>query len=230
VPKRPADIGQRLEGGFAGVRVDDAEGAGGGGLSRGVFLDGAGSGAEHGGVGDRGDVDRGNRRGRAALAVADGVGDFDRAIDVRRGGEGEGAVGVDDDRALERIDGRAGDAERVAVRIGVVAEDGEGDGLIFIGGGGQVGDCRRAVVGAGDGDRHRGRGAVDAGDGEGFRAGLAFLQGLDFGLGVVEGVSPGAVGGERERCRRAPAELVSGWKAASPASGSTMLRVPEAVV
>ena len=38
---------------------------------------------------------------------------------IRDRGEGEGAVGVDDDRALERIDGRAGDAERVAVRVGV---------------------------------------------------------------------------------------------------------------
>jgi hypothetical protein len=37
---------------------------------------------------------------------------------------------------LSRIDGGAGDGEGVAIRIGVVAEDVEGDRLVFGGGGG----------------------------------------------------------------------------------------------
>jgi hypothetical protein len=54
----------------------------------------------HGGVVFRGDVDGDGAGGGAALAVGDGVGDDDRAIDVGGGVEGQGAVGVDHDVPL----------------------------------------------------------------------------------------------------------------------------------
>ena len=113
-------------------------------MSGGVFRYGAAAGANAGGVGHRGDVDRGGGARGAALAVADGVGDLDRAIDVGGRGEGEGAVGVDGDAALGRIDAGAGDAERVAVGIGVVAKHVDAHGAVFGGSGGvRVGDGGR---------------------------------------------------------------------------------------
>ena len=97
--------------------------------------------------------------GGATLAVGDGVGDGHRAIDVGGRGEAEGAVRIDGDGALGGIDGGAGDGERVAFGVGVVAEHGKGDRLVFVGAGG-VGACDGRGVGAGDVDRQHGVGAA----------------------------------------------------------------------
>ncbi len=100
-------------------------------------------------------------------------------------GEGEGAVGVHRDRALGRIDGGAGDGERVAVRVGVVAKHREGDRLVLVGAGG-VGVGDGAVVGAEDGEGHRRcRCSSTLWTVKTLVSALAF-QGLDGGQGVVE--------------------------------------------
>ena len=110
------------------------------------------------GVGRR-DGDAGGGGACAALAVADRVGDLGGAAEVVGRGEGQRAVGVNENAALGRIDAGVGDGERVAVRVAVVVEDVDADGLagqragarVVTGDGGPVGGegrCCRQCGGA----------------------------------------------------------------------------------
>ena len=106
------------------------------------------------------------------------------------------------------------DGERAVSALAVVVD---GPGVLVVdvhvghvqlatGGGGAVfGDCavgfagqRRLVVGAVDGDRDGALRAVSGGDREGLGQLLADAQGLDLGIGVVQGVLPVAVGVDGE--------------------------------
>ena len=153
--------------------------------------------AGHGQVVDRGDRDRDRGGGRAAVAVTDGVADGVAAEVVRVRRVGQGAVGVDGHRAVQ---GRGrGDGERVAVDIAVVAEHGDSDRRVLVGGGGVVLGHRR-VVGAPDGDgQGRGGGAAVAigdGVGEHILQGLSGLQPIHQRIGIIDRIGVSAIGSQ----------------------------------
>ncbi len=68
-------------------------------------------------------------------------------------------VAVHGHRAIGRLAGDL-DRERVAIGIGVIAEDGDVDGHV-LGNGGGVRGGQRCLVGPGHGDRHRGIGGLE---------------------------------------------------------------------
>ena len=71
------------------------------------------------------------------LPVGDVVGEGVGPVEVGVGGVGDGSVPVVDDGAVGRV-GYAGDREGVAVDVGVVGQDGDGDRGVLIGGVGVV--------------------------------------------------------------------------------------------
>src|SRR5205085_2586624 len=90
-------------------------------------------------AGDRRVVDRadGDPHGggrKAAVAVADGVGERIAAVVVRGGGVGQRAVGIPGDGAVGAL-GHGGDRQGVAVHVGVVGEHVDGGGGVLVGGG-----------------------------------------------------------------------------------------------
>ncbi|GJD54049.1 hypothetical protein OPKNFCMD_6829 [Methylobacterium crusticola] len=163
-----------------------------------------------GGVGgircDRRVVDRGDKAGdrgarRAALAVRDGVGERDRAVDVGARHEGQGAVGVERDAAAchrdraaghdaDAVDGR--DRQRVTVAVAVVPQNRDGDGGV-LGAGEAVRECRRGVL-----DRRH-----QAGDGGAVAAAVAVRERVgerDWAVEIgLRHEGEGAVGVERHR-------------------------------
>ncbi len=70
-----------------------------------------------------------SRGGETAFAIADRIGDRIRAVEVRVGHIADGAIGVDGDRAIGRRGRR--DRQRIAVNIGIIGEDRNGDRRIF---------------------------------------------------------------------------------------------------
>ena len=88
---------------------------------RGVFGRRQGVGIGHRRVVDRRHVDGDRRRVAGRRAVAHRVGEAGRAVEVGRRGEGDGAVGVEN-RGAAGAAAHRGDRQRVAVDVGVVAD------------------------------------------------------------------------------------------------------------
>ncbi len=107
-----------------------------------------------------GDMDAGGRGG--AATIGHGVGELVGAADeIERGFVAEGAVRVGGDGAARAL-GEGGDGERVAVGVGVVAEDRDARDHVAGGGSGLVVAGERDVVHRGDVERHGGRGGLAA--------------------------------------------------------------------
>ena len=195
-----------VEVGVAGEHVDVGEGRVlGGGQAQLVV--------GHRRVVGRGDADRDRADVGAALAVGHGVVEAHRAGEIEVRGEGEGAPGVQRDRAggdRHRVADRdrdavdLGDAQRVAVEVGVAGEHVDvGEGRVLGGGQAQLVVGHRRVVGRGDADRDRadvgaalavGHGVVEA-----HRAGEIEVRGEGEG---APGVQRDRAGGDRHRACR----------------------------
>ncbi len=152
---------------------------------------------------DGGDLDGHDGGVGAAMAVADGVGDHRRAMEVGGRDEVQGAIRIDGDGALLGRDGGGGDGEGVVLRVGVVGQHrnapqrcvfggdedavvhGDGGIVLAIDGDGQGCACGVAVL-------------VGDGVGEHLGQGVAGAHGRHRGVGVVEAVGVAAVGGKRE--------------------------------
>ena len=176
-------------------------GAGDGAADRGIFNACSRRGGGHGGVVDCRDGDVGGSNGRSARAIGDTVLEAVRTIEVGvrnvlelTGDQRNGAAG--------RVGNHGVGGGVAGVRIGGRWGDGDGDRIFSARSKHGVG--RRAIVGAGDGDRQdaiAGR-ALAVGDrvGHGHSAGLAGADVVVGGVGRVEGVS--TVGAEAQASDR----------------------------
>src|SRR5207248_914330 len=127
------------------------------------------------------DCDRHRRRGEAAVAVADGVGEVVGAVEVGGRGVGERAVGVDGDGAVSGR-GQGGDGECVAVHVGVVGQHVHGGGGVLVRRGAVVAGDRRVVDRVDrDPDGGRGEAAVTVADGVGEAVGAVEVRGRGVG-------------------------------------------------
>ena len=137
------------------------------------------------------------------MAIADGVGDHRGAVEVGGRDEVQGAVRVEDDRALFRRKGGGGDRQRVVLGVGVVGQhrDAAQRG-VFRGDEDAVVHRDRRVVLAVDGDGQGGAGGVTVlvGDGvvEDFGQAVAGAHGGNRRVGVVEAVGVAAIGRQGE--------------------------------
>ncbi|MND70422.1 hypothetical protein D3C80_619240 [compost metagenome] len=149
----------------------------------------------------RADISKAELGGIGEAAIAEGIGRArHRPGVVRRRGEGVAAVGVDDQgtdtrdhrcvasRVGDATEGEFGNRQRVAVRIGIVAQD-------VAGGGGVLRHCDRAVI---DGDRR----IVDRINSDGAGGRGAVFQALVIHRCVLEagGAVPVGVGHEGDGC------------------------------
>ena len=224
-----------VEVGVAGEHVDVGEGRVlGGGQAQLVV--------GHRRVVGRGDADRDRADVGAALAVGHGVVEAHRAGEIEVRGEGEGAPGVQRDRAggdRHRVADRdrdavdLGDAQRVAVEVGVAGEHVDvGEGRVLGGGQAQLVVGHRRVVGRGDADRDRadvgaalavGHGVVEA-----HRAGEIEVRGEGEGAPGVQRHEPEAIATELPTVIAMPLIWVmlngSPSRSVSPVSTSMLVR------
>ena len=114
--------------------------------------------------------------GKAAIAIADRVGDRVGAVEIGIRHIGDRAVGVDRDGTVRR--NGAGHSQRIAVDIGVVTQRSDGDRGVFRSGGGvRIGDRRIVDRSHGHADGSGGETTVAIADGVGDRGGAVEIRG-----------------------------------------------------